>query len=62
VTEGNGHAIDPDGVARRALQAVVTGHGQQALSDADLMDRVGRDDLAGLPAEAALISRAALPA
>jgi len=59
VTEGNGHAIDPDGVARRALQAVVTGHGPQALSDAELMDRVGRDDLAGLPAEAALISRAA---
>jgi hypothetical protein len=59
VTEGNGHAIDPGGVARRALQAAVTEHGPQALSDADLMDRVGRDDLAGLPGEAALISRAA---
>jgi hypothetical protein len=59
VTEGNGHAIDPGALARRALQAAVAGHGPQALSDADLMDRVGRDDLAGLPAEAALISRAA---
>jgi hypothetical protein len=59
VTEGNGHVIDPGGVARRALQAAVAEHGPQALSDADLMDRVGRDDLAGLPAEAALISRAA---
>jgi hypothetical protein len=59
VTEGNGHVIDPGGLARRALQAAVTGHGPHALSDADLMDRVGRDDLAGLPAEAALISRAA---
>jgi hypothetical protein len=59
VTEGNGHVIDPGGLARRALQAAVTGHGPHALSDADLMDRVGRDELAGLPAEAALISRAA---
>jgi hypothetical protein len=59
VTEGNGHVIDPGGAARRALQAAVTEHGPQALSDADLMDRVGHDQLAELPAEAALISRAA---
>jgi hypothetical protein len=59
VTEGSGHAIDPGALARRALQVAVAEHGPQALSDADLMDRAGRDDLAGLPAEAALISRAA---
>jgi hypothetical protein len=59
VTEGTGHVIDPDGDARRALQEVVAQHGPQALSDAAVMDRVCRDQLAGLPGESALIGSAA---
>jgi hypothetical protein len=59
VTEGNGHVIDPAGAARAALQAAVTEHGPQALSDVGLMDRIGRDKLAGLPGEAILIGSAA---
>jgi hypothetical protein len=59
VTEGNGHAIDPAGEARRALNAAVAEHGPQALSNAVIMDRIGRDRLSDLPGEAILISSAA---
>jgi len=59
VTEGNGHAIDPDGRARRALQAVVAERGTQALSNAVIMDGICRDRLGGLPGEAILIGSAA---
>jgi hypothetical protein len=59
VTEGNGHVIDPAGEARRALQAVVAAHGTQALSNAVIMDEIGRDRLGGLPGEAILIGTAA---
>jgi hypothetical protein len=59
VTEGNGHAIDPDGDARRVLQAAVAEHGPQVLSNAVIMDRICRDHLSDLPGEAVLISSAA---
>jgi len=58
VTEGNGHVIDPDGEARRALQEVVAAYGTQALSNAVIMDGVCRDRLRGLPGEAILIRSA----
>ena len=59
MTEGNGHVIDPAGEARRALQAVVAERGTAALSNAVIMDGVGRDRLGGLPGEAILIGSAA---
>jgi hypothetical protein len=59
VAEGNGHVIDPDGEARRALQAAVAGHGPQALSNAVIMDAICQDRLADLPGEAVLIGSAA---
>jgi hypothetical protein len=59
VTEGDGHVIDPSGEARRALQAVVAERGTAALSNAVIMDGVGRDRLGGLPGEAILIGSAA---
>ncbi len=59
MTEGNGHVIDPAGVARRALQAAVAEHGPLVLSDPGIMDRIGRESLAGLPGEASLIGSAA---
>jgi len=59
VTEGNGHAIDPAGEARRALQAAVAAHGTQALSNAVIVDEICRDRLGGLPGEAILIGSAA---
>ena len=59
MTEGNGHVIDPAGVARRALQAAVAEHGPLVLSDPGIMDRIGRESLAGLPGEAILIGSAA---
>ena len=59
MTEGNGHAIDPAGEARRALSAAVAEHGPQALSNAVIMDRIGQDRLSDLPGEAILISSAA---
>ena len=59
MAEGNGHVIDPDGEARRALQAAVAGHGPQALSNAVIMDAICQDRLADLPGEAVLIGSAA---
>ena len=59
MTEGNGHVIDPDGAARRALQAAVAERGPQVLSDPDIMDRIGPGPLAALPGEAVLIGSAA---
>lgn len=59
MTEGNGHVIDPNGDARRALHEVVARYGPQALSDPAVMERVCRDRLAGLPGESALIGSAA---
>ena len=59
MTEGNGHVIDPAGVARLALQAAVAEHGPSVLSDPGSMDRIGRESLAGLPGEAILIGSAA---
>ena len=59
MTEGNGHVIDPAGVARRALQAAVAEHGPLVLADPGIMDRIGRESLAGLPGEAILIGSAA---
>ena len=59
MTAGNGHVIDPAGVARRALQAAVAEHGPLVLSDPGIMDRIGRESLAGLPGEASLIGSAA---
>jgi hypothetical protein len=59
VTEGTGYVIDPNGDARRALHEVVAAYGPQALSDPAIMERLGRDRLAGLPGEAALIGNAA---
>jgi len=59
MTEGNGHAIDPAGEARRALQAAVAQHGPQALSNAVIMDGICRDQLSNLPGEAILIGSAA---
>jgi len=56
---GNGHVIDPDGEARRALHEAVARHGPQALSNAVIMDGICRARLAGLPGEAALIASAA---
>jgi hypothetical protein len=51
MTAGNGHIIDPDGQARRALQAAVAEHGPQVLSDPATLDGIGRDRLASLPGE-----------
>lgn len=59
MTEGNGHVIDPDGAARRALQAAVAERGPQVLSDPGIVDRIGPGPLAGLPGEAVLIGSAA---
>ena len=59
MTEGNGHAIDPAGDARRALHEAVAEHGPEVLSNAVIMDRIGRDRLSDLPGEAILISSAA---
>jgi hypothetical protein len=59
VTEGNGHVIDPNGDARRALQEAVAEHGPEVLSNAGVMENVCRDHLAGLPGESILIGDAA---
>ena len=59
MTEGNGHVIDPDGAARRALQEAVAQHGPEALSNAVIMDSVCRDHLSDLPGESILIGSAA---
>jgi len=59
MTEGNGHIIDPDGQARRALQAAVAERGPQVLSDPATLDGICRDRLAGLPGEYILIGSAA---
>ena len=59
MTEGNGHAIDPAGEARRALHAAVAEYGPQALSNAVIMDRICQDRLSDLPGEAVLIGSAA---
>jgi hypothetical protein len=59
VTEGNGHVIDPNGDARRALQEAVAEHGPEVLSNASVMENVCRDHLAGLPGESILIGDAA---
>lgn len=59
MTEGNGHVIDPDGEARRALHAAVAEHGPQALSNAVIMDGICRARLGNLPGEATLIGSAA---
>jgi hypothetical protein len=58
VTEGNGHVIDPNGDARRALQEAVAEHGPEVLSNAGVMENVCRDHLAGLPGESILIGDA----
>ena len=59
MTEGNGHAIDPAGEARRALHAAVAEYGPEALSNAVIMDRICQDRLSDLPGEAVLIGSAA---
>jgi hypothetical protein len=59
MTEGNGHIIDPDGQARRALQAAVAEHGPQVLSDPATLDGICQDRLASLPGEYILIGSAA---
>jgi hypothetical protein len=59
VTEGNGHVIDPNGDARRALQEAVAEHGPEVLSNAAVIGNVCRDHLAGLPGESILIGDAA---
>ena len=59
MTEGNGHVIDPNGDARRALHEAVAEHGPEALSNAVLMDNVCRDHLSSLPGESILIGSAA---
>lgn len=59
MAEGNGHVIDPDGEARRALHAAVAEHGPEALSNAVIMDGICQDRLSGLPGEAILIGSAA---
>ena len=59
MTEGHGHIIDPDGDARRALQAVVAEHGPAALSNAVIMDGMCQARLSNLPGEAILIVSAA---
>jgi hypothetical protein len=59
VTEGNEHAIDPAGEARRALHEAVAEYGPEALSNAVIMDRVCQDRLSDLPGEAVLIGSAA---
>jgi hypothetical protein len=59
VTEGSGHAIDPAGEARRALDAAVAQYGPQALSNPAIMDGICRDRLSQLPGEAVLIGSAA---
>ncbi len=58
MTEGNGHVIDPNGDARRALQEAVAEHGPEVLSDAAVIDTICRDHLAGLPGESILIGDA----
>ncbi len=59
MTEGNGHVIDPDGHARRALAAAVAQYGPQALADPAIMDGICRDRLGQLPGETILIGSAA---
>jgi hypothetical protein len=59
VTEGNGHVIDPNGDARRALQEAVAEHGPEVLSNAAVIDAICQDHLAGLPGESILIGDAA---
>lgn len=59
MTEGNGHVIDPDGQARRALHAAVAEHGPGALSNAVIMDGICQERLGDLPGEAILIGSAA---
>ena len=59
MTEGNGHVIDPNGDARRALHEAVAEHGPEALSNAVIMYNVCRDHLIGLPGESILIGSAA---
>ena len=59
MTEGHGHIIDPDGDARRALQAVVAEQGPEALSNAVIMDGMCQARLSNLPGEAILIVSAA---
>ena len=59
MTEGHGHIIDPDGDARRALQAVVAEQGPEALSNAVIMDGMCQARLRNLPGEAILIVSAA---
>ena len=59
MTEGNEHAIDPAGEARRALHAAVAEYGPEALSNAVIMDRICQDRLSDLPGEAVLIGSAA---
>ena len=59
MTEGNGHVIDPDGDARRALHEAVAEHGPEALSNVVIMYNVCRDHLIGLPGESILIGSAA---
>lgn len=59
MTEGNGHVIDPNGDARRALQEAVAEHGPEVLSDAAILDTVCREQLTGLPGESILIGNAA---
>ena len=59
MTEGNGHLIDPNGDARRALNEAVAEHGPEALSNAVIMYNVCRDHLIGQPGESILIGSAA---
>ena len=59
MTEGNGHRIDPEGLARQTLQAAVAEHGPQVLSDPVMLDGFCRDRLASLPGEYILIGSAA---
>ena len=58
MTEGNGHVIDPNGDARRALQEAVAEHGPEVLSNAAVIDSICQDHLAGLPGESILIGDA----
>ncbi len=61
MTEGNGHVIDPNGDARRALLEAVAERGREVLSDAAAMDAICRDQLTGLPGESILSGDAARP-
>ena len=49
MTEGNGHVIDPAGVARLALQAAVAEHGPLVLPDPGIMDRAAGNPGRGCP-------------